>query len=162
MENMTKENAKKFVEIMKLDEDKVANIILELEKDLKELREAEAYTGSVALVSHNTILALKYKGEVSHIITQGKNDRGMINLGEVDRYLSVPRYEPKVAKEWLAEELVLNSDYLTGDDYDEMMSNYEKYTLGERELRGLVIKDKEGALDHWKRNLEIINIAKEA
>lgn len=162
MEKMTKENAKKYVELMGLDEDKVASIVLEIEKDLKELREADAYTGSVSLVSHNTILALKYKGEVSHIVTQGQNDRGMINLGEVDRYLSVPRYEPKVAKEWLGEKLVLNSDYLTGDDYDEMMSNYEKYTLGERELRGIVIKDKEGALEHWNRHLEIINIAKEA
>ena len=156
MIEIKKENAKKYVEIMKLDEDKVAKRVYELEKDLKELREAEAYTGSVSLVGHNTILGYKRDEELVFVVDTS-TDRNLKMLSEVDRYLSVPRYEPKTAKKWLSEPMDL-----TMGEKDEDYSEYSKVAIGERELRQAVIVDKERALDHWKRSLEILNIAKEA
>lgn len=151
-----------YVKLLELKEDEVVARVEALEADLRQLRKDSAPKGSVCICSHNTILALKYDGRVSHIITQGDNDRNMINLGEVNSHLGVPRYEPKVANTWLKEELVLNSVYnKNSDEHNEMMSHYEKYTLGERELRGLVLEDKMKQLHHAKRNLVMINLAKE-
>ena len=125
-----------------------------LQQDIIELTRQSRYRG-VSICKHNTILALTYNGEVSHIITQGKNERGMINLCEVDKHLGVPRYEPTVAKEWMSEELVLNNRFIEGDDYDEMMGLYAKTTLSEIALRELVIKDKRGLLECNKSSLKI-------
>lgn len=159
--DLPKDKAEVYVNLMHLDEEKEVARVEKLEADLRQLRKDSAPRGSVCICSHNTILALKYDGKVSHIITQGDNERNMINLCEVNAHLGVPRYEPKVAKVWLAEELVLGSLYgKDSDEHREMMSHYEKYTLGERELRELVIADKMAQLNHAKRHLHVIKLAK--
>lgn len=119
----------------------------ELQRDVIELTRQFRRRG-LMIVRHNTILGLRDgNGKVSHIIDTSK--RGLKNLHDVDRHLTVPRYEPSVAKKWLQEPLVLNGGH------DEFTSKMEKVLLSESELREVVLADKTQHLDHINDTLRI-------
>jgi len=107
-------------------------------KTLVKILKKEKYRGGVMICKHNTILSIK-NTETNKIefIIDTKKDRGMIMFSELNENFAVPRYEPSVAREWLAEELTWNRKDLSFEDKkfsDEWESKRVKYTLGEREL----------------------------
>ena len=107
-------------------------------KTLVKILKKEKYRGGVMICRHNTILAIRNTetNKIEFIIDTSK-DRGMIMFSELTEHFAVPRYEPSVAREWLAEELTWNRKDLSFEDKefsDEWESKRVKYTLGEREL----------------------------
>ncbi len=115
----------------------------ELQKTLIAIIRDERYTGSVMICRHNTILAIKLNGKVISVVDQ-KEERNLINICYLNEYLQVPRWEPKTAKAWMKEELVVNLCDGPANDPDYV---YTKCLLSERELRSLVKAEKESFLE---------------
>lgn len=147
---ITPERAKEIREGLYLDRDVLLKRKDGLQEDILTLiKGRQENIGSVSITSHNTILALKdWNNEISFIVAQGA-ERGVINLFNVDAHLSVDRYEPITAKNWLEEPLVMNG----GDD--ELSSKMSKVALSESDLRELVIKDKTRALAHTEDSISL-------
>lgn len=111
----------------------------DLKRELVSILKNEKYRGGTMICSHNTILCIKNTdtNKIEFII-DNDTDRGMKMLHEVGQYISVPRYEPSVAKKWLKEPLSFNTSNLSFDDeefHKEWASKRVKYTCGEDELK---------------------------
>ena len=114
----------------------------ELKRTILEIIRQERHK-SIMICSHNTILGLKLNGKVVAVVDQ-KQDRNLVNTCNLNEHLCVPRYEPKLAKEWMKEELVVNLWDGPANDPDYL---YSKCLLSERELRAIVKEEKEGFLE---------------
>ena len=132
---------KKELETLIGSEEKLNARLVALKDDIEAL-ESQKNSGSVMVASHNTILGIKMNGKVTHIV-HPKYDKNLVMLMMLDKNLAVPRYEPKVAKEWLKEETKFN------------VVGIEKVLLSEAELRDIL-------LDEKKNELQVINNSLEA
>jgi len=135
--DITPERARELIEGLYLDREVLQNRKDSVQKDILELiRGRRENVNFSMMASHNTILALRdWRDNVSFIVAQG-TERGLINVFDVDAHLSVDRYEPSVAKQWLKEPLEVN------DSNDEYSTKLKKVALSESELREIVIADK--------------------
>lgn len=109
---------------------------------------------SILICRHNTILALTTDGEVTHIVDL-KENRNLVCLYTLNEHLAVPRWEPKVAKLWLNEDLELSN---TVDGYT---PNMKKVLLSESELRTLVKKETIKTIEFYNQMLSIDTIKKQ-
>jgi len=110
---------------------------------------------SVLLCSHNTILALKYKGEVTQVVTMD-GERNIIRISQLNEHLAVPGYEPKVAKEWMKEKLEMCSvSKNLAIELEELNKLYSKTTLSEQELREIVLEDKKFKLEFQNKKIDL-------
>jgi len=114
----------------------------ELQRDIIELTRQERRK-SIMICSHNTILATGIDDKITHIVDQDVAGC-LVMIHQVDKHLSVPRYEPKTAKAWMKEETKFNNEFLKDDE----MPNYTQHMIGERELRSLVLDDRRKALGY--------------
>lgn len=117
----------------------------------KEIETLEYYgaSRSIMICSHNTILAIKMFGGITHVVDT-KEDSNLKMIGRVDAHLSVQRYEPKTAKAWMKEDVGFGNS--CGDDYERTAP--EKVLLSERELREIVLADKRGTVEVLDRSIE--------
>ena len=104
---------------------------------------------NIMISSHNTYLAITIDGKVTHVVDQNE-ESNLKHITTLSKYLDVPQYEPKTAKAWLAENTKFNNEYLS----EEELKAYGKKLLSSRELRSLVIKAKQSALDGVNNILE--------
>jgi len=144
MSNVTKSEMEKFLGT----EEEIEKKIIALKRAIKIL-EDQGSRGGVMICSHNTILAIRMFGKVSHVVDT-KKEGNLLMIGRIDAYLSVPRYEPEISKEWLKEE---EKFFLSDREDVDKDANIEKLLLGESELRELVLEDKKGSLEVFERHL---------
>lgn len=117
----------------------------------KEIETLEFYgaSRSIMVCSHNTILAIKMFGGITHVIDT-KEDSNLKMIQRVDAHLSVQRYEPSTAQAWMEEETTFGTS--VEGDYDRKAP--EKVLLSERELREIVLADKRGTVEVLERSIE--------
>lgn len=160
MKTLTKENAQKLVELLHLNKEKEIARKNEILADLEQLRKDAADTTAI-LVGHNSILCYFRKRETMEdelvFVVDPDTDRRLVNLYQVDKFLTVPRYTPKTAKEWMATPLGLQMP--GGSKIDNDYSDYYKAILSERQLREYVIQDRENTLSFIEENLKALEIA---
>lgn len=118
---------------------------LELITNIRKLNKKSSCT---VISKHNTILALRNSvtKEVSHLI---EKDNVKVLSGNINE-LYVPRYEPKVAKEWLNaidEEFEITQSKVQED----IGYRYEKCLLSVSELRTILISRMKANLLFIKR-----------
>lgn len=146
LNKMTPEKAKELHDGLWLEEDFLKKREKELHSEILELTR-QSMKRHIMICKYSTILALRnYRGNITHIVNPS-TERGLVNLGDVDMHLSVPRYEPETAKEWMKEELNLYG----GDP--ELSAKTTKETLSESQLRDLVLNEKKKQLDSCERSL---------
>ena len=96
---------------------------------------------------HNTILALKFKGSVSHIVDTSE-EKNLVMVSSLNEHLLVPRYEPSTAKKWMKEKLTFNEE-------SEMDEEYEKVLLSEQELSDIVKECMLGGLSYTNSLIKV-------
>ena len=111
----------------------------QIKKTYVKILKKQKYRGGTMICSHNSILCIKNTetDEIEFIIDT-KTDRGLQMMNDLNEHLAVPRYEPKVAKQWLNEPLTWNRSSVGFDDPDfsrEWESKRVKVVLSEHQLR---------------------------
>jgi hypothetical protein len=122
-----------------------------IKETIKELRTLQSAKNkkSIMITSHNAILAIRSiwnyedssynSNKITHIIDLSE-ERNLKNIESIDCHLSVPRYTPRDARNWLLEDTKFNNS-------DKNLT-IAKTVLSEKDLRDLVINEKKSTLEY--------------
>lgn len=126
------------------------------ERIVKEL-ENKLAGDSRMLARFNTICGYRDKsGELLFVVAPNE-ERGIMQMADIDEYLGVPRYEPDVAKKWMSEQ---GNSELVGDA--NFINSLQKTTMSEREFATEVMEYHKRASETTRRVVDALDEAKPA
>jgi hypothetical protein len=114
-------------------------------EDLNFLKD-KAGLDSKLIARHNTILAIKLFGKVSHIVDTSV-EKNLRPLCTISKHLEAPCYTPQDAQAWLKEDTKFSVDV-----------EVEKVLLSRAELRELIIQEREVDLNIVEAQIRLMGV----